>query len=105
MAANWKDVVLSVTNQEKLKAPQDKKTTKARLNWLLRMLKVYDPRLRIRAPWPGRRTFIELLEASATEFYGLVGQHLRTWQALPPKPVRSSAVQETSKIGEVETQQ
>lgn len=38
-----------------LKAPQDKKRTSARVNWLLRMLKEDDPRLGIRAHWPGRR--------------------------------------------------
>lgn len=39
----------------KLKAPQDRKSTRARVNWLLRMLKEDDPRLAIRAHWPGRR--------------------------------------------------
>lgn len=39
----------------KLKAPQDRKSTKARVNWLLRMLKEDDPRLHIRAHWPGRK--------------------------------------------------
>jgi len=38
----------------KVKAPIDKKTTKARLSWLLRMIKADDPRLMIRAHWPGR---------------------------------------------------
>jgi hypothetical protein len=38
----------------KVKAPLDKKTTKARLSWLLRMIKADDPRLMIRAHWPGR---------------------------------------------------
>lgn len=38
----------------KLKAPQDKKSTKARVNWLLRMLKDDDPRTLILAHWPGR---------------------------------------------------
>jgi hypothetical protein len=36
----------------------------------------------------GRRTFIEMAEKSSTDFYDLVGQHLRPWQAPPPKPVR-----------------
>ncbi|MBO6826562.1 MAG: hypothetical protein JJ879_10195 [Sneathiella sp.] len=35
-------------------APKDKQSTKARLNWLLRMLKEDDERLSIRAIWPGR---------------------------------------------------
>lgn len=39
----------------KLKAPLDKKSTKARVNWLIRMLKEDDARLIIRAHWPGRR--------------------------------------------------
>lgn len=140
----------SVVFSMKLKAPQDKKTTKARLNWLLRMLKDDDPRLWVRAHWPGRRsatqkeasllkekpdlidpeasvnaphsfevllietdakrfagrrTFIELLETSATEFYDLVGQHLRAWQAPPPKPVRGPAVHEAGEDQEVEVQQ
>lgn len=37
-----------------VKAPGDRKTTKARLSWLLRMLPEDDPRLLVRAHWPGR---------------------------------------------------
>ncbi len=37
-----------------LKARLDRKSTKARANWLLKMLKTDDPRLRIQAYWPGR---------------------------------------------------
>ncbi len=38
----------------KIKAPLDRRSTKARVNWLLRMLKTDDPRILIRAHWPGR---------------------------------------------------
>lgn len=38
----------------RLKAPQDRKSTKARVNWLLRMLKEDDPRVLVLAHWPGR---------------------------------------------------
>ena len=37
-----------------LKAPLDRKSTKARVNWLLRMLRNDDHRLVVRAHWPGR---------------------------------------------------
>ncbi len=37
-----------------LKARTDRKSTRARVNWLLGMLKADDPRLRIQAYWPGR---------------------------------------------------
>lgn len=37
-----------------VKAPSDRKSTKARLNWLLRMLPEDDERLLVRAHWPGR---------------------------------------------------
>lgn len=37
-----------------VRAPADRKSTRARLNWLLRMLPVDDPRILIRAHWPGR---------------------------------------------------
>lgn len=37
-----------------LKARLDRKSSKARVNWLVRMLKSDDPRLHIRAHWPGR---------------------------------------------------
>lgn len=37
-----------------LKAPGDRKSTKARVNWLLRMLPEDDERLLVRAHWPGR---------------------------------------------------
>jgi hypothetical protein len=125
----------SIVFSMKLKAPQDRKSTKARVNWLLRMLKDDDSRLAIRAHWPGRRpptqkdvgllrldpdaidndksdaaphsfevllievdakrfvgrrTFIETLEACSRDFYDLVGQNLRSWQATPPKPVRAT---------------
>src|SRR6056297_3923189 len=45
----------SIVFSMKLKAPQDRKSTKARVNWLLRMLKDDDPRISIRAHWPGRK--------------------------------------------------
>ena len=122
-----------LTYSMKLKAPLDRKSTKARVNWLLRMLPDDDPRLFVRAHWPGRskptdksvadlredpgaiqsespgitphsfeilliehlradfygtRKFIERLEASITQFYDLVAQHLRAWQPPPPKPVK-----------------
>lgn len=125
----------SIIFSMKLKAPQDRKSTKARVNWLLRMLKEDDPRLAIRAHWPGRkpptqkdvaslrldpdaidpdgsgatphalevllievdakrfagrRTVIETLEACSRDFYDLVGQNLRAWQAPPPKPIRET---------------
>lgn len=37
-----------------VKAPADRKSTRARINWLLRMLKHDDDRLRVHAYWPGR---------------------------------------------------
>lgn len=38
-----------------LRAPEDKKSSKARLNWLLRQIRVEDPAdLHIRLHWPGR---------------------------------------------------
>lgn len=49
----------TITVSMKLKAPQDRKSTKARVNWLLRMLKKDDPRLLIRAYWPGRAPFTQ----------------------------------------------
>lgn len=38
----------------RLAAPTDRKSTKARVNWLLRMLGEDDERLLVRAHWPGR---------------------------------------------------
>ena len=38
----------------RLKAPLDRRSTKARVIWLLRMLPKDDPRLFVRAHWPGR---------------------------------------------------
>lgn len=135
----------SIVFSMKLKAPQDRKSTKARINWLLRMLKDDDPRLAIRAHWPGRkpptqkdvamlradpeaiddersdsaphalevllietdakrfagrRTFIESLEACSSEFYDLVGQNLRAWQAPPPKPVRTTLAESDDAVDE-----
>lgn len=124
----------TITAGIKIKAPLDRKSTKARLNWLLRMLKEDDPRIMVRAHWPGRapptqaallhlrdnpealasssketaphsfevllvegsgkrfggrRTFIEDLEKVVPDFYDLIGQYLRTWQAPPPRPVKA----------------
>ena len=124
----------TVSAAMKVKAPLDRKSTKARVNWLLRMLKEDDPRILIRAHWPGRtpatqeplsvlreapdalqtenaeavphafevllverlgkrftgrRTFIEDVERIVPDFYDLVGQYLRAWQAPPPRPVKS----------------
>ena len=126
----------TITVGMRIKAPQDRKSTKARLNWLIRMLRSEDPRLIIRAHWPGRkqptqkelnalrenpdlidgdgsdavphsfevllveagakrfggrRTFIEDVERVVPEFYELVGQNLRSWQAPPPKPLKASS--------------
>jgi len=38
----------------KISAPKDRRTTKARVNWVLKMLKSDDERLYLRAYWPGR---------------------------------------------------
>lgn len=43
----------TITTSMKLKAPQDRKSTKARVNWLLRMLKEDDARVIVLAHWPG----------------------------------------------------
>lgn len=129
-----------------LKAPQDKKSTKARVNWLLRMLKEDHPNLLIRAHWPGRmppsqaslasvreepsgidagngsaphsfqvcliedlgrrfagsKTFIEDLERVVPEFYSVAGQHLRAWQAPPPKPVKTEPDIESGQVMSVD---
>ena len=126
-------IARTLTYSMKLRAPLDRKSSKARVNWLLRMLPDNDNRLFVRAHWPGRgeptfksveelrdnpsvlssdnsdaaphsfevlliehlkgdfsgnRKFIERVEGSITQFYDLVGQHLRAWQAPPPKPVK-----------------
>lgn len=44
----------TISASMKIKAPLDKKSTKARINWLLKMLKEDDPRLYVTAHWPGR---------------------------------------------------
>lgn len=52
VAANLQLRTISVSM--KVKAPLDKKSTKARTNWLLKMLKQDDPRILVSAHWPGR---------------------------------------------------
>ncbi len=44
----------TITVSMTLKARSDRKSTRARVNWLLGMLKSDDSRLRIQARWPGR---------------------------------------------------
>ncbi len=49
----------TVTGSVRLRAPADKQSTKARLNWLLRQLKVEDAlaeAIHVRLHWPGRGT-------------------------------------------------
>ncbi|MBA4802639.1 MAG: hypothetical protein H2040_12330 [Euryhalocaulis sp.] len=133
----------------RLKAPLDKKSASARINWLLKQIKtdhedenrkfsIRDEDLSVRAIWPGsapytqkplpvvredidsishedrskaptsfevlmsvgdgrsfggRQKFIQLLEESVPDFYELVGQNLKPWQAPAPK-VRKSAPDE-----------
>jgi len=45
----------AITVAMKVRSPEDRKSTKARVNWLLRMLKEDDDRLFVRAHWPGRK--------------------------------------------------
>ena len=130
----------TLTFSMKLRAPLDRKSTKARVNWLLRMLPEDDNRLVLRAHWPsrteptdksveelredpgliqnensnavphsfeillidylgvdfsGRQKFIERVEVGITNFYDLVGQHLRAWQPAPPKPIKGSSNKST----------
>lgn len=44
----------TITVSMKLKANLERKTSKARINWITRMLKVKDDRLQVRAYWPSR---------------------------------------------------
>jgi len=129
VSANLQTRQISVSMQ--LVAPKDKKSTAARVNWLLRMLRHEDSNcLVIAATWPsrienthatvaqlredpscfqcantkvapvsfivtlmvdnikafnGRKTFISLLEESVEQFYTIAGQHIKAWQASPPK--------------------
>lgn len=121
----------TVSVSMRLIAPKEKKSTKARLNWLLRQLRKSDANnVHVRLFWPGRtpatqfplaelrtapelaeqdrqsqsvqsfevllvkdlggrfgqrRNFISDLEQAVPEYYERVGQHLKEWQAPPPK--------------------
>ena len=44
----------TITYGMRLKAPLDRKSTKARVNWVLKMLPEEHPKLYVRAHWPGR---------------------------------------------------
>src|SRR5690625_2875444 len=44
----------TISASMRIKAPLDRKSTRARINWLLRMLKNDDPRIIVRAHWLGR---------------------------------------------------
>lgn len=124
----------SISVSMMLKAPADRKSSKARINWVLRMLPEDHEGLLLRAHWPGRaaptmkevkalranpellqtdnaelvphafevllveglgkrfsgrRTFVEDLEGIVPRFYDLVAANLKSWQAAPPKPVKS----------------
>lgn len=50
----------SISISMKLKAPSDKKTTKARLNWLLKQIqKAEDSNIHLRLIWPGRGPYTQ----------------------------------------------
>ncbi len=44
----------TVSVSMKLRTPENRKSTRARVNWMLHMLKMDDPRLFINAHWPGK---------------------------------------------------
>lgn len=138
VSANLQTRQVSVSMQ--ITAPKDKKSTSARVNWLLRMLKHEESdNLVIGATWPsrienthstvsqlrtapdsiqcnnpkvapvnftvnlivdnikafnGRKTFITLLEESVELFYTIAGQHIKAWQASPPKAKSSAAIED-----------
>ena len=121
----------SVMVSMRLRAPTDRQSSRARLNWLLKQIpEGADQNIYVRCLWPAtspatqfrigelrndpdliqegkgklsvsgfeaiwladlgrrfeaRRTFIDELERVVPAFYEAVGQHLRAWQAPPPK--------------------
>ena len=130
-----------------VRAPIDRKSTKARVNWLIKMLKVDDPRIIVRANWPskvlptqrglkdlrddpvsiqatnpalvphsfeilfiedigpkfsGPRSFIDEIERLVPDFYDVVGQNLRAWQAPPPKPLQTTQEDELGTEAKIE---
>ena len=66
---NKQGITLSVDGSDlRISAPKDKKTTRARINWILRQLGGTDsPDVFVSAVWPGRaaRTQCSLLDALA----------------------------------------
>ena len=143
----------SISVSMQLKAPTDRKSTKARVNWLVRMIDGNDDRAHVTAHWPGStratmaplaalkqdpahpdltidgasptkfdlefhegtrrrfagsKTFIEDLERIVREFYDFAGQHLRTFQPPPPKPVKAregSTAEATASSGSAKQKQ
>ncbi len=131
----------SVSVSMKLRAPTDRKSTKARVNWLLRQLpEDCGTDVHVRLLWPGRaahtqypiknlrddpalssnerenlvvlsfqivlirdlggrfgqrKNFIKELEAAVPDFYESAGQHLKPWQARPPKLAEDKTGPET----------
>ncbi len=83
----------SVTASMDLKAPGDRKSTAARVNWVLRMLKEDDPRLVLWAHWPGRAE-------STYEYVSTLRENPNALQIENPKPVpHSFSVAMTSELG------
>lgn len=70
LEANLATKCLSV--HMRLKAPLDKKSANARVNWLTRMIKDDDPRLGVRAAWPGRAPNTQALLTALREEPGLI---------------------------------
>lgn len=69
----------SIIAAMKLKAPTDKKSTKARLNWLLRQIsKGSDENIHIRLIWPGRASYTQFTLKQLREAPEMADEKLNT---------------------------
>lgn len=98
----------SLSSSMKLKAPGDKKSTKARVNWLLRQLQDADgTNIHVRLFWPGRTPFTQhpistLREDPETASAGREDQAVLSFEVLSIKDLGGRFAQRRNFIAELE---
>ncbi len=91
-----------------LRAPEDRKTAKARLNWLLRQIKGdFTDDLHVRLNWPGRSEatqfpYVDLIEDPSIVEAGKHGLTVYSFDIFLSKRLGGRFIQQTNFISEVE---
>lgn len=97
----------SITVKMRLKAPTDRKTTTAKVNWLVRQLAKTDPtNLHVRLLWPGRagptqHRLADLLQSPEIAAAGREGSNLLSMEVLLVKDIGARFAQRKNFVAEL----